>query len=119
MIAHLVLFTPKPELSAEDRRATVLALERACVDIPEIRRAQVGRRRVLGYAYDALAPAHFEYAVLLEFDSESDLRTYLHHPAHVALGHHFNNSAAAALALDFTIGDASQIRAIAGLDSTG
>jgi hypothetical protein len=119
MIAHLVLFTPKPELSAEDRRATVLALERACVDIPEIKHARFGRRRVLGYAYDALATVHFEYAALLEFESETDLRTYLHHPAHVALGHHFRNSAAVAVALDFTIGDASQIRAIAGLDSAG
>ena len=82
-----------------------------------IARARVGRRRLLGYAYDTLGPAHFEYAVVIEFESEADLHAYLHHPAHVALGHHFNNSAEVALALDFAIGDASQIQAIAALDA--
>jgi len=116
MIAHVVLFTPKASLSAEERESSILALERACLDIPQITRVRVGRRRVLGYAYDALAPVHFEFAVILEFESEADLDAYLHHPAHVALGHHFNNSAAVAVALDFVIGDASQIRALSGLD---
>jgi hypothetical protein len=117
MIAHVVLFTPKASLNAQERRDIILALERACLDIPQVRRVRVGRRRVLGYAYDALASVHFEYAVILEFESEADLDAYLHHPAHVALGHHFNNSAAVALALDFAIGDASQIRALSGLDA--
>jgi hypothetical protein len=117
MIAHVVLFTPRKGLSAEERETSILALERACLDIPQITRVRVGRRRVLGYTYDALAPVHFEYAVILEFDSEADLDVYLHHPAHVALGHHFNYSAEVALALDFAIGDASQIRAIAGFDA--
>ena len=117
MIAHLVLFTPKSGLSAEDREAGLVALERACVSIPEIKRATFGRRRTLGHEYDAAAPMAVEYAVLLEFETEDDLRTYLHHPAHVALGHHFHNSSELAMAIDFTVGDASQIRAIAGLDS--
>ena len=118
MIAHIVLFSPKASLSAREREDTIAALERACSDIPQIKRVRVGRRRLLGYAYDALAPVHFEYAVVMEFDSEADLDTYLHHPAHVALGHHFNNSAEVALALDFAIGDSSQIQAIAALDTT-
>lgn len=117
MIAHIVLFTPKATLEAEARAATIVALERACLDMPQIKRLRVGRRRRLGYAYDALAPVHFEYAVIMEFESEADLDAYLHHPAHLALGHHFNNSAEVALALDFAIGDASQIHAIAGLDA--
>lgn len=117
MIAHIVLFTPKASLEAEARADTIIALERACLDMPQIKRLRVGRRRRLGYAYDALAPVHFEYAVIMEFESEADLDAYLHHPAHLALGHHFNNSAEVALALDFAIGDASQIHAIAGLDA--
>jgi hypothetical protein len=117
MIAHIVLFTPKASLSAREREDTITALEDACSGIPQIARVRVGRRRLLGYAYDALAPVHFEYAVVMEFASEADLDAYLHHPTHVALGHHFNNSAAVAIALDFTIGDASQIQAIAALDA--
>ena len=53
----------------------------------------------------------------MEFDTEADLHAYLHHPAHVALGHHFNHSAEVALALDFVIGDAAHIQAIAALDA--
>lgn len=117
MITHLVLFSPKASLDAGERAETIAALERACSDIPQIARVRVGRRRRLGYAYDALAPVAFEYAVIMEFASEADLDAYLNHPAHVALGHHFNNSADIALALDFTIGDASQIQAIAALDA--
>ena len=117
MIAHVVLFTPKASLNAEDRQGTIVALERACSDIPQITRVRVGRRRRLGYEYDALAPVHFEYAVIMEFESEADLDAYLHHPAHLALGHHFSNSAEVAIALDFAIGDASQIQAIADLDA--
>jgi hypothetical protein len=117
MIAHIVLFSPKASLSSGEREATITALERACSDIPQISRVRVGRRRLLGYAYDALAPVHFEYAVIMEFESEADLHAYLHHPSHVALGHHFNNSAEVAIALDFAIADASQIQAIAGLDA--
>jgi hypothetical protein len=74
---------------------------------------------VLGYGYDALAAVHFEYVVILEFASEADLDAYLKHPAHVALGHHFGQSAGVAVALDFAIGDASQIRAMAGVDPAG
>jgi L-lysine 2,3-aminomutase len=118
MIAHIVLFSPKASLSAEEREHTLAALERACSDIPQIKRVRVGRRRLLGYAYDALVPTHFEYAVVMEFDSDAELDAYLHHPAHVALGHHFNHSAAVALAMDFAIGDASQIQAIAALDAS-
>jgi L-lysine 2,3-aminomutase len=119
MIAHLVLFSPKASLSAREREDTITALERACFDIPQIKRVRVGRRRLLGHAYDALAPVHFEYAVIMEFESPADLDAYLQHPAHVALGHHFNHSAEVALALDFAIGDASQIQAIAALDAPG
>ena len=117
MIAHIVLFSPKSSLNARERQDTIDALERACSDIPQIKRVRVGRRRLLGYAYDALAPVHVEYALVMEFESAADLHAYLHHPAHVALGHHFNNSAEVAIALDFAIGDASQIQAIAALDA--
>jgi len=113
MIAHVVLFTPREDLDAAAREALVAALERACLDIPQIRRVRVGRRRVLGYAYDALSPVGFEYAAILEFDSEADLRSYLQHPAHVELGRRFTSSAAVAVAHDFEIADAAGVRALA------
>jgi hypothetical protein len=118
MIAHVVLFTPRASLGDDEREELIAALETACRDIPQIRRVQIGRRRVLGYQYDGLAPVHFEFVVILEFDSTEDLDRYLHHPAHVTLGDHFSESSEVALALDFEIGDVSQIRAIASAASS-
>ena len=112
MIAHVVLFTPRASLSLDDRRSLVADLERACQAIPAIRRARVGRRRVLGYAYDNVGPAHFEFVVVLEFESEADLHTYLHHPAHVALGRWFHDGADAAMAEDFAIVEPSDLRGL-------
>jgi hypothetical protein len=110
VIAHVVLFTPRASLSAAERRTLVEDLERACRAIPAIRRARIGRRRVLGYAYDSVGPAQFEFAAIIEFDSEADLRGYLHHEAHVALGRWFHQGAEVALAADFEIVDADGLR---------
>lgn len=110
MIAHVVLFTPRASLSPADRQGLVDDLERALQAIPEIRRARIGRRRLLGYAYDAVGPAQFEFVVLLEFDSEADLGSYLHHPAHVALGRWFHHGAEVALAADFEVVEPDGLR---------
>lgn len=113
MIAHVVLFTPRASLTAPERDHLILALERACLDIPQIRRVRIGRRRRLGYAYDAMSPIDFQFAAILEFDSEDDLRAYLDHPAHGDLGQWFTTTAAAAIAHDFDIVEAGGIRALA------
>jgi hypothetical protein len=110
VIAHVVLFTPRASLSATERRTLVEDLERACQAIPAIRRARIGRRRRLGYAYDSVGPAQFEFAAILEFDSEADLRSYLHHPAHVALGGWFHQGAEVALATDFEVAEPDGLR---------
>ncbi|MEZ5287005.1 MAG: Dabb family protein [Vicinamibacterales bacterium] len=119
MIAHVVLFTPRAGLPEEERAALVAALERACRDIPGIQRATVGRRRVLGYAYDTLSPVSFDYAAVLEFASQSALAEYLQHPAHVELGTLFHQVSQVAIAHDFEMADATaagEVRRIAALD---
>jgi hypothetical protein len=112
VIAHVVLFTPKASLSGAERRALVIDLERACRDIPQIRRARIGRRRRLGYAYDAVGAAHFEFLAVLEFDSREDLDAYLQHPLHAALGRWFRQGAEVALAHDFEMVEAGGLRGI-------
>jgi hypothetical protein len=112
VIAHVVLFTPKASLSADERQALVADLERACQDIPSIRRARVGRRQILGYAYDAVGPVQFEFIVVLEFDSKADLDAYLRHPAHVALGRWFHEGADVAVAEDFALVEPSGLRGL-------
>ena len=47
----------------------------------------------------------FEYAVVVEFDDVAGLTAYLAHPQHAAIGQHFTQSAAAALAYDYEMED--------------
>lgn len=117
MIAHIVLLTPHENLSVEDREAMASAMERAFTNIPQIARVTVGRRRLLGYSYDALSPVHFEFLAVLEFHSVEDLDAYLKHPAHVELGKRFRSSAKVALANDFEMVDAADLRTLVDPES--
>ena len=85
MIAHVVLFRPRPDLSAQQRQAVIDAWATGLREIPSIRRARVGRRVRIGRSYEALARIDFPYAAILEFDNMDGLRDYLDHPAHEAI----------------------------------
>lgn len=102
MIAHVVLFRPKSELTADERQAFVDTLEHALTKIDLIKRVTIGQRTTLGRLYDQTA-IDFPFAAILEFDSEADLRAYLDHPAHVNLGRQFYLAAEQALALDYNV----------------
>ena len=102
MIAHIVLFRPRPTLSADERLALANALRAAVDGIPQIRRATIGRRLLLNRpGYETQMAEHYEYSAVLEFDSEADLRSYLDHPSHNDLGALLFTSAEAVLAYDF------------------
>ena len=102
MIAHVVLFRPKPSLSDEERQALIASLRKAVDGIPSIARASIGRRILLNRpGYESLMAENYEFAAILEFNTEADLRAYLDHPAHAELGARLFTSAAAVLAYDF------------------
>ena len=102
MIAHIVLFRPRPSLTADQRAAMVNALRGAVEGIPQIRRFTVGKRVLLNRpGYEKQMAEHYEYSAIMEFDSEEDLRGYLDHPAHDQLGRLLFTSAEAVLAYDF------------------
>ena len=106
MIVHVVLFSPKPALSATDRAAVLEAVSSAAREIPSIRRLRVGKR--IKHAlpgYEQAMPDDYEYAVVIEFDDVAGLKSYLQHPSHVAAGHHFTASASKALAYDYEVAD--------------
>jgi len=105
MIAHLVLFRPRPDLPAEARQALAAAFETAVREIPSVRRARVGTRLVLGRAYDALAPADYPYAAVLEFDDRAGLTAYLDHPSHARLAAQFFAAFEDAVMYDFELLD--------------
>lgn len=85
MIAHIVLFRLRPEVSLEERRALIDAWAAALNDIPMIRRARVGQRVRVGRSYESLTRLDFPYAAVLEFDDVDGLRAYLDHPTHEAM----------------------------------
>ena len=102
VISHVVLFRPRATITPDQRKTLVTALRRAVEGIPEIKRATIGRRLLLNRAgYETQMAEHYEYSAILEFDSEADLRAYLDHPAHDALGKLLFTSAEAVLAYDF------------------
>jgi hypothetical protein len=103
MIAHVVLFRPKPQLPADARAAFIAALEHALNHIALIKRARIGRRITVGRQYDQQNAGDYPFAAILEFDNEADLRAYLEHPAHHALGEQFYLTAESALVFDYDL----------------
>ena len=102
MIAHVVLFRPKPSLTLEQRATMVKVLRGAVEGIPQIKRFTVGKRVLLNRpGYETQMAEHYEYSAILEFESETDLRAYLDHPVHNELGALLFKSAEAVLAYDF------------------
>ncbi len=109
MVLHIVLFRPRPDLTAEDRAALVGVLEGALGRIPSIRRFSLGRRVKHGAGYEAQMATDLDYAAVLEFDDLAALRAYLDHPAHEALGHRFMSSLAASAIYDYETATAREL----------
>lgn len=102
MIAHVILFQPRPGLTTEQRDAVLAALASAARGTPTVRSCRIGRRVKHGLpGYEQAMPQDFEFAAILEFDHVDGLREYLQHPAHDSIGEHFATAAAAALAYDY------------------
>ena len=103
MVSHIVLFRPRPSLTAGERQTLVAALRGAVEGIPQIRRATIGKRLLLNRpGYETQMAEHYEYSAILDFNSEADLRAYLDHPSHNELGKLLFTAADAVLAYDFT-----------------
>lgn len=102
MIAHIILFRPRPTLSTSERDALLDALQQAIKDITAIKRLFIGKRILLNRpGYETQMAEHYEYSAIIEFESEADLRAYLDHPAHAELGKRLFVSADRVLAYDF------------------
>ena len=103
MIAHLVLFRPKPDLSKADRQALADAFTVALRSIPSVRRARFGPRVTHGRAYEQRMRADYSFAAILEFDDLAGLQAYLEHPAHDTLAVRFFAAFEEALMYDFDL----------------
>jgi hypothetical protein len=105
MIAHVVLFRPRPDLGPDARAALTGAFEAAVREIPSIRRARVGTRVTHGRPYEALMGVDYQYAAILEFDDVAGLKAYLAHPAHDQLSSRFFSVCEDALMYDFELSE--------------
>jgi hypothetical protein len=109
MIAHIILFRPRPDLSANERRAVLDAFTAAVISAPTVRRVRMGRRVRHGRpGYERMMREDFEYAAVIEFDDLEGLTAYLEHPAHAAAGQHFTSSGAMSLAYDYEMVEAAK-----------
>jgi hypothetical protein len=102
---HLVLFRPRPDVSAAARDGLLAAMRAAAEGIPTVRRFEIGERLANPPQYVLSGFPDFPYVAWLEFDDEAGLHAYLSHPLHVDLGRRFNEAAEAALIYDFNSSD--------------
>ncbi len=107
MIAHIVLFRPRPDLSDGDRQSLADSFAAAVREIPSVRRARVGRRLTHGRGYEQTMRANYDYAAVLEFDDRDGLLTYLEHPVHQELGERFFSAFEEALMYDYDLQEAA------------
>src|SRR5687767_12457470 len=115
MIAHVILFQPRPDLTDDERYALLAALATAAREAPSVRSCRIGGRVKHGLpGYEQLMP-QFDFAAILEFNDLDGLRAYLQHPAHETIGNHFTSMAAAALAYDYEMGDLSEAQRLVRL----
>jgi hypothetical protein len=105
VISHVVLFKPKPDLTAADREALVAAFEYAVSEIPDVRGVRVGRRVTHGAGYETSAPDLADALIVIDFDDVAGLQAYLGHPAHAGLGARFGQALSSGLIYDFEVGE--------------
>lgn len=90
MIAHIVLFEPKPTLTVAERRAFATHVVAAMRSIGGIDRISVGRSIDVSPGYErSMGDTTYEFAAVLEFADRDALVSYLRHPAHSELGAEF------------------------------
>ncbi len=100
MIAHVVLFAPRPGLSHDEQQAFLTAFEHAVTNIPSVQHVRLGRRVRHGAGYEGRTGAA-EFVATIAFDDLAGLRAYLEHPAHEELGRQFGTQLAFAEVYDF------------------
>lgn len=109
MISHVVLFSPRTDVSDVTRRDLLHSLAAAADAIPAVKRFLVGRRVLHGLAgYEQMMGEDFAFAVIVEVENLDGLKAYLAHPAHAAVGRHFTASASRSLAYDYDMVEARE-----------
>jgi hypothetical protein len=103
VFAHVVLFRPRPHLDPADVARLVDEFTRRVGEIPSVRRTRVGRRALIGAAYEQLPQPDLSHVAILEFDDRAGLQAYLTAPAHDEIGRRFWEVSEEQLVYDFEL----------------
>jgi hypothetical protein len=90
VISHIVLFTPKDGLTADQYLLFAQQLKLTMCSVPSVRRATVGRRvQVDSGSSRSFGDTAYQFSAVVEFDGIPGLVEYLSHPLHQELGRLF------------------------------
>jgi hypothetical protein len=103
VFAHIVLFRPRPDLNPADLAGLIDEFTRRVAEIPSVRLTRVGRRTLIGVAYEQLPQPDLSHIAILEFDDRAGLQAYLTAPAHDEIGRRFWEVSAEQLVYDFEL----------------
>ena len=79
MLRHMVLFKFKADYTEDQLQAAIDAIDSLPGKVPQI--------KALAHGKDAgLAPAKYDYAMVVDFASSEDFLVYADHPDHKAAG---------------------------------
>ena len=113
MISHLVLFTPKTGLSAEESRSFAQSIVETFRQVGSLERAMVGRAIDVDAGYQrSFGDKTYEFAAVLEFKDRAGLLSYLNHPLHKELGALFWRHCESTVILEIEATDAKSSDAV-------
>jgi hypothetical protein len=113
VIQHIVLFTPKPGLDHNQRRAFAGTTMKTLGHSPDIARFTVGRRVNVDAGYDrSFGSEPYEDAAVLEFVDREGLVRYLRSADHEVLGRLFWESCERTVVSEVTVVDANDVDAL-------
>ena len=113
MIAHVVLFTPKSDLSESDSRSFAQSIVETFRQISAIERAIVGRAVYVNAGYQRnFGDKTYEFAAVVEFKDAPALLAYLNHPLHKELGALFWQHCESTVIVDIESADATSSAAV-------
>jgi Stress responsive A/B Barrel Domain len=106
LIAHVVLFEPKADVTPEQRRDFLNEIRSVATEIAIVHQASVGRPLSFSRmpALNSGQPT-YSFAAVMTFRTRNDLDVYLTHPRHELLRTMFWNFCQATLIADLDLSD--------------
>jgi hypothetical protein len=106
VIAHIVLFEPKPGVPLADRKEFLDEIRSVARTIPAIVQVRIGSTISIGVMpEDNIGRKTYQYAAIFEFVTRDDLAAYLTHPVHDRLRSIFWDLCQATLIADVELFD--------------